>query len=211
MNLTSTKSYLPRTLPLRLPRVCVALVGADAAAMVEKAESVVRDDAFLEFRLDYLKNPASAGPRIRKFLDTRPDATVIATCRRVQNGGKFKGSLAAQLDVLLKAAAAGCQIVDIELEMVQERIQTATGTKAFCMNVTASAREYLLAEGTDSRYGARHLKRAIERLLVQPLSNLMASGQIERGDTIRVSHRQGSSSLVFFYEVPAFASWNVAA
>jgi ATP-dependent Clp protease ATP-binding subunit ClpA len=58
-------------------------------------------------------------------------------------------------------------------------------------------------EGTDSRYGARHLKRAIERLLVQPLTNLMASGQIQRGDSIRVTHRHDSSSLVFFREVEA--------
>lgn len=59
----------------------------------------------------------------------------------------------------------------------------------------------MLAEGTDVRYGARHLKRAIERLLVQPLSNLIASGQIHRSDCIRVSHEDwerilGSSSLL---------------
>ena len=75
------------------------------------------------------------------------------------------------------------QIVDIELELVQQRIQIAAGNKPFFVDVTDSAKEYLLVEGTDFRYGARHLKRAIERLLVQPLSNLMASGQIRRGDS----------------------------
>ena len=80
------------------------------------------------------------------------------------------------------------RIVDIELEMVQQRIQTAAASRPFLVNVTDSAKEFLLMEGTDLRYGARHLKRAIERLLVQPLSNLMASGQIHRGDCIRVSH-----------------------
>ncbi len=104
---------------LRLPRVCVAVTGADPNELVEKAESLVSENPFLEFRLDYLKNPASAGMRIRKFLETRTDATVIATCRRAQNGGRFKGSLAAQLDVLLKSAAAGCQIVDVELESAE--------------------------------------------------------------------------------------------
>ena len=76
------------------------------------------------------------------------------------------------------------RIVDIELEMVQQRIQTAAASKPFVVNVTDTAREFLLVEGTDLRYGARHLKRAIERLLVQPLSNLMASGQIHHDDCI---------------------------
>jgi ATP-dependent Clp protease ATP-binding subunit ClpA len=62
------------------------------------------------------------------------------------------------------------------------------------------ARTFLLVEGTDFRYGARHLKRALERLLVQPLSNLMAGDQIRRGDSIRVSHSAGSPCLVFYRE-----------
>jgi ATP-dependent Clp protease ATP-binding subunit ClpA len=62
-------------------------------------------------------------------------------------------------------------------------------------------------EGTDVKYGARPLKRAIERLLVQPLSNLMATSQIQRGDCIRVSHREDSSSLVFFREAEALEAW----
>jgi ATP-dependent Clp protease ATP-binding subunit ClpA len=68
----------------------------------------------------------------------------------------------------------------------------------------------LLSEGTDSRYGARHLKRAIERLLVQPLSNLMASGQIQRGDYIHVSRGDNSTSLLFFREVAARDNWRIA-
>jgi hypothetical protein len=54
------------------------------------------------------------------------------------------------------------------------------------------------------------LKRAIERLLVQPLANLLASGQIERGDSIRVSHREGSDSLMFFREAVGMEAWRVA-
>ena len=104
-----------------------------------------------------------------------------------------------------------CRIVDIELEMVQARIQNAAADKPFGLNVTDSAREFLLTEGTDSRYGARHLKRAIERLIVYPLSNLIASGQIQRGDRIRVSHSEGSPTLMFFNEAPpAIASSQVA-
>ena len=115
----AANSYASRVMRLRLPKVCVAITGTDAAEMFDKAETLARDNPFMEFRLDYLKNQTAAYPRIRKFMDSHPDSVVIATCRRSQNGGKFKGSLAAQLDVLIKSATAGCQIVDIELESAQ--------------------------------------------------------------------------------------------
>src|SRR6202023_4214141 len=114
--MNSAAPYTPRLLPLRLPRVCVAVIGSDANAMAEKAELLVRDNSFLEFRLDYLSKPALALPKIKRFLESHPGTVVIATCRRVASGGKFRGSIASQLDVLSKAAAAGCQLVDIELE-----------------------------------------------------------------------------------------------
>jgi ATP-dependent Clp protease ATP-binding subunit ClpA len=95
--------------------------------------------------------------------------------------------------------------------MVQQRVETAAASKPFLLDVTSSAREFLLMEGTDFRYGARHLKRAIERLLVQPLSNLMATGQIRRGDCIRVSHEDGSAALVFGREPEAVQAWGVVA
>jgi ATP-dependent Clp protease ATP-binding subunit ClpA len=101
------------------------------------------------------------------------------------------------------------KIIDIELEMVQERIQNAAD-RSFELNITESAREFLLVQGTDTRYGARHLKRAIEHLLVQPLANLIASGQIRRDDCIRVSHRDGSPYLLFFCEAESLRAWNVA-
>ncbi|MGH9524371.1 MAG: shikimate dehydrogenase, partial [Terriglobales bacterium] len=53
---------------------------------------------------------------LKKFLSFHPEVVVIATCRRAANGGRFKGSVASQVDVLQKAAAIGCQLVDIELE-----------------------------------------------------------------------------------------------
>jgi 3-dehydroquinate dehydratase/shikimate dehydrogenase len=66
--------------------------------------------------LDYLKQPVAALSRISRFLETHQYVTAIGTCRRVENGGKFKGSLASQLEVLGKAHAAGCQLLDLELE-----------------------------------------------------------------------------------------------
>ena len=111
--------YASRIQRFRLPRVCVAVVGEDAANILERAESLVRDNPFMEFRLDYLTNPAAGLPKLKHFLDMHPEATVIATCRRAVNGGKFKGSAAAQLDILTRAAATGFQLVDIELQSAQ--------------------------------------------------------------------------------------------
>ena len=109
-------SYVPRLLPLRLPRVCVAVTGTDATDMVEKAEALVRDNSFLEFRLDYLSKPGLALPKIKRFIESHPGTVVIATCRRVASGGKFRGSIASELDLLAKAAATGCQLIDVELQ-----------------------------------------------------------------------------------------------
>jgi len=118
MHATSTV-YASRIQRFRLPRVCVPLVGEDPARIVERAESLVRDNPFLEFRLDYLTNPLAGFPKLKHFLDLHPEATVIATCRRAVNGGKFKGSATAQLEVLTKAAATGFQLVDIELQTAE--------------------------------------------------------------------------------------------
>jgi 3-dehydroquinate dehydratase / shikimate dehydrogenase len=118
----SAPGYMPRLLPLRLPRVCVAVIGSDPTEMTEKAEALVRDNPFLEFRLDYLSKPGLALPRVKRFMESNPGTVVIATCRRVASGGKFRGSIASQIDILAKASAAGCQLVDVEL-------QTATKCK----------------------------------------------------------------------------------
>src|SRR5947209_4774892 len=112
----SSNGNASRLLPLRLPRVCVAVTGTDAAEMVEKAESIVRDNPFIEFRLDYLAKPALGIPKIKQFLEYHSYVTAIATCRRASSGGKFKGSLAAQLEILSKASAAGCQVLDLEVQ-----------------------------------------------------------------------------------------------
>ena len=104
----------------RLPRLCVAITGSEPADLLQRAESLVRDNPFMEFRLDYFSQPAAAFPKLRHFLELHPEATVVATCRRAVNGGKFKGSIQSQLDILLKAAASGFQLVDIELQSAQE-------------------------------------------------------------------------------------------
>jgi ATP-dependent Clp protease ATP-binding subunit ClpB len=142
-------------------------------------------------------------------LSGRVSSTGIAAARR-----KFSPEFINRLDNIVVFKSLGKEelrrIVDLELETVQERIRVATPNKLFLVNVTGSAKEFLLLEGTDFRYGARPLKRAIERLLVQPLSNLMATGQIYHGDSIRVTHSEGSSSLMFFRETEGLQGWGVA-
>src|SRR5215469_14901427 len=114
--MNSASPFMPRLLPHRLPRVCVAVIGSDPNQMAEKAEALARDNSFLEFRLDYLSQPGLAMPRIKRFIESHHGMVAIATCRRAASGGKFRGSIASQLDVLNKAAAAGCQLVDVEFQ-----------------------------------------------------------------------------------------------
>src|SRR5438270_9358952 len=115
MNLLSS-SLSTRLLRQRLPRVCVPVVGKNAVEMLERAEQVARDNSFIEFRLDYLSQPAQLFPKVKGFVEYHPHISLIGTCRRANNGGRFRGSIASQVDVLAKAAAAGCHLVDIELE-----------------------------------------------------------------------------------------------
>src|SRR5262249_40269589 len=77
-------------------------------------------------------------------------------------------------------------ILDIELGMVQQRILRAPGVKRFAFHCTRKAKDFLLAQGTDIAYGARHLKRAVEKYLVFPLAKLLATAQVEFGDFVRV-------------------------
>ena len=103
----------------RLGRICVAITGATPQEMLEKAAEAVRENTFIEFRLDYLPKPLAAMPKLKNFLELRREVTAIATCRRKVNGGKFTGSIASELEVLSKAAACGFQLLDVELQTAE--------------------------------------------------------------------------------------------
>src|SRR6202165_2609419 len=87
-------------------------------------------------------------------------------------------------------------ILDLELQSVQDRIMMSAGTK-FVFQCSDEAKNMLLHEGIDYKYGARHLKRAIERFLVYPLSNLVATGQIGLGDLVQVDLGTVAGKLTF--------------
>ena len=89
-------------------------------------------------------------------------------------------------------------ILDIELGALQRRIWESGREASFAFSVTDSARSYLLREGTDVRYGARHLKRAIDRALARPISNLIATRQVHTGDLVRVDLDPDRNVLAFY-------------
>jgi 3-dehydroquinate dehydratase/shikimate dehydrogenase len=105
-------------------KLCVAIQASSPAQLIERAEAALvesqPDARFIEFRLDSFSKPASALPKIKDFLTDHREVKAIATCRRREFGGNFDGPLAAELDLLLKAAQAGCRIVDLEVESAEE-------------------------------------------------------------------------------------------
>jgi ATP-dependent Clp protease ATP-binding subunit ClpA len=107
------------------------------------------------------------------------------------------------------------QVLDIELNDVQNRIMASQSDKQFIFRCTSEAKDFLLREGTDLKYGARHLKRSIERHLVYPLSNLIATAQIGLGDVIKIDLGPSGTKLTFSKErampgFPILDSGNVA-
>jgi ATP-dependent Clp protease ATP-binding subunit ClpB len=91
------------------------------------------------------------------------------------------------------------EVLEIELRQVQKRVLDSTiGPVLF--RITSTGREFLLEQGTDQKYGARHLKRAIERNLVCPLSRLLATGQVHQNDALVIDRHCGDEGLVFLRE-----------
>jgi ATP-dependent Clp protease ATP-binding subunit ClpB len=92
------------------------------------------------------------------------------------------------------------EVLEIELRQVQKRVLDSA-TRPFLFRITSEGREFLLQEGTDQRYGARHLKRAIERNVVCPLSRLLATGQVQQGDALVIDRQRGEEALVFLRDM----------
>jgi ATP-dependent Clp protease ATP-binding subunit ClpB len=106
-------------------------------------------------------------------------------------------------------------ILSLELDLLRDRIHRATGTTSVNFEISGAVEEFLLQEGTDARYGARHLKRTIERMLVHPLANLIATGQIQVGDAVQVelAGAESGGRLVFLKQRrgPAGAAEEISA
>jgi ATP-dependent Clp protease ATP-binding subunit ClpB len=113
---------------------------------------------------------------------------------------KFSPEFMNRIDkiVVFKQLSAEClqQILELELQTVQRRVLAASMGR-FILRYTDRAKQFLLAEGTDARYGARPLKRTIERYLVLPLSNLIATRQIGEGDVVMIDLSPDEQAPVF--------------
>lgn len=144
-------------------------------------------------------NAREAACRSDEKLNSKVAKTGVEAARR-----KFTPEFMNRLDKVVVFRPLGEEqlrrILDIELNLVQQRIFNASPDRAFIFHVTEAGKSYLLREGIDPKYGARHLKRAIERLLVQPLSNLIATDQIRAGDWIRIDFNADCGTLIFLKE-----------
>ncbi len=87
------------------------------------------------------------------------------------------------------------EVLEIELRQVQKRVDCTT--TPFSFRITAEGRQFLLQEGTDQRYGARHLKRAIERYIICPIARLLATAQVRSGDVLLIDKHPGAKGLAF--------------
>jgi ATP-dependent Clp protease ATP-binding subunit ClpA len=138
--------------------------------------------------------PAAAAAR-PDGLDDKIERTAMEAAKK-----KFTPEFMNRLDKIVVFQSLGAdqlrRIVDLELSQVQKRIFQSSNERPFVFTATESAKRRLLADGTDVRYGARHLKRAIERLVVQPISNLMATDQIQAGDWIEVDCVEGRMTFL---------------
>ena len=102
------------------------------------------------------------------------------------------------------------QILDLELAYVQKRVFNGT---PFLFQLTSSAKDFLLEQGTDAKYGARHLKRSIERSLVYPMANLIATEQIHAGDLVEIDFAEGHTEMTFERadeDLPVYAMFRAA-
>jgi ATP-dependent Clp protease ATP-binding subunit ClpB len=102
------------------------------------------------------------------------------------------------------------KILSIELNALQQRIFMSAASAPFVFTLTPAAKQHLLIEGTDMKYGARHLKRAIERALVHPLSNLVASNQVTGGDSIKVDFDESMGIMTFMKEAENLPAYEMA-
>jgi ATP-dependent Clp protease ATP-binding subunit ClpA len=89
------------------------------------------------------------------------------------------------------------EILDLELHFLQQRILAAPRTPLFVFTLSPAAKSFVLRQGTDTQYGARHLKRAIQQFLVQPISNFIATEQLRLGDWLYIDRKLSLPTLEF--------------
>jgi ATP-dependent Clp protease ATP-binding subunit ClpB len=132
-------------------------------------------------------------------LDEKVERTAVDAARR-----KFSPEFMNRLDKVvvfhpLKSDELD-EVLEIELGNVQKRVLD-TVARPFLFRITEEGRAFLLQEGTDQRYGARHLKRAIERYVVYPIARLLATAQVHEGDVLVIDRRPADKALTFLRDL----------
>jgi ATP-dependent Clp protease ATP-binding subunit ClpB len=138
---------------------------------------------------------AAVGPDVKPRLDEKVERMASEAARR-----RFAPEFMNRIDKMVVFHPLRREqlerILEIELTMIQQRLlETPRGH--FVFRATQAAKDFLLREGTDLKYGARHLKRAIERHLVYPLASLLATDQVTMGETISIDWNGIASGLMF--------------
>jgi ATP-dependent Clp protease ATP-binding subunit ClpB len=139
-----------------------------------------------------------------KGLHEKVERTAVEAARR-----KFSPEFMNRLDKVvvfhpLKRAELD-EVLEIELRQLQKRVLDST-TRHFLFRITSEGREFLLQEGTDQRYGARHLKRAIERYVVYPIARLLATAQVHQGDVLVIDRHPREEGLFFVRDTGKLSS-----
>jgi ATP-dependent Clp protease ATP-binding subunit ClpB len=139
-----------------------------------------------------------------KGLNEKVERTAVEAARR-----KFSPEFMNRLDKVVVFHPLKRQeldeVLEIELRQVQKRLDCATS--AFQFRITNEGRQFLLQEGTDQRYGARHLKRAIERYVVCPMARLLATAQVRSGDVLLIDRHPGEEELAFIRDAEQCSSY----
>ena len=109
---------------LSFPRICIALGFHRVETLLDQAQREIENgETFLEFRLDYLDDPAQGAVAIREFITKFPDCTLLATCRRHHNHGRFEGSVPHELAILQSAIEHGAHAIDVEIETAEMALE----------------------------------------------------------------------------------------
>ncbi len=102
-------------------KVCAVIAASAAGAMRKQLSKALRLTRMAELRLDWLSDDRQISIFLRHLAVSRPRATLIATCRRREAGGRYRGTISMQLAHLAEAIRVGCLWYDLEIETVRKR------------------------------------------------------------------------------------------
>jgi len=164
--------------------------------ILDKATLSLGDNTRVDFSQTIVFMTSNLGAKEMSELDHSIHRAAVEAARR-----RFSPEFMNRIDEIVSFRSLKHeelrQVLDVELRLLQRRINAAA-TEEFTFILAERAKEFLLSEGIDYRYGARHLKRAIERLLVHPLSSLSATRQVRLGDIVTIDVDRQTEKLAFF-------------